>query len=158
MPPRKALDKCASVSTAVQAKLTSDQIWNFPRLDVDTGASERGRGNRIPTGSSGMLMKQVRGVIMVNNNLQIQNRTPAGKISSAEIENDAERNALRLVDTALSQPTEVETEQVPWVCPGLNPREIIRVSVAHEAQLIANSLTRMQSLLSRLDPVTVYQT
>jgi osmotically-inducible protein OsmY len=33
------------------------------------------------------LTKQVRGVIMVNNNLQIQNRTPAGKSSSEEIEN-----------------------------------------------------------------------
>ena len=76
-----------------------------------------------------------------------------------KIENDAERNALQLVDTALSQQAaEVETEQVPGVCPGLNPREIIRVNVAHEAQLIANSLTRMQSLLSRLDPVAVFQT
>jgi hypothetical protein len=76
-----------------------------------------------------------------------------------KIENDAERNALQLVDTALSQQAaEVETEQAPGVCPGLNPREITRVNVAHEAQLIANSLTRMQSLLSRLDPVAVFQT
>jgi hypothetical protein len=72
-----------------------------------------------------------------------------------KIENDAERNALQIVNTALSQATEteVETEQAPAVCPGLNPREITRVNVAHEAQLIANSLTRMQSLLSRLDAV-----
>jgi hypothetical protein len=77
-----------------------------------------------------------------------------------KIENDAERNALQLVNTALSQATEteVEPEQAPGICPGLNPREMTRLNVAREAQLIANSLTKMQSLLSRLDRVAVFQT
>ena len=68
-----------------------------------------------------------------------------------QVENDAERNALELVRTALLQTTEVETEQAPGVCPGLNFVDMTSVSVAHEAQLICNSLTRMQSLLSVYD-------
>jgi hypothetical protein len=68
-----------------------------------------------------------------------------------KVENDAERNALKLVHTALLQTTEVETEQAPGVCPGLNLVDMTSVSVAHEAQLICNSLTRMQSLLSIYD-------
>ena len=66
-------------------------------------------------------------------------------------ENDAERNALELVRTAFLQTTEIETEQAHGVCPGLNLVEMTSVSVAHEAQLICNSLTRMQSLLSVYD-------
>ena len=64
-----------------------------------------------------------------------------------KVENDAERNALKLVHTAL-QTTEVETKQAPGLCPGLNPAEITRMNVAHEARLIGISLTRMQSFLS----------
>ena len=64
-----------------------------------------------------------------------------------KVENDAERNALKLVHTAL-QTTEVETEQAPGICPGLNLVENTSVSVAHEARLIGISLTRMQSFLS----------
>jgi len=72
-----------------------------------------------------------------------------------EVENDAERNALELVRTMLLQITEVQREQAAWpgLCPELNPVENTRVSVAHEARSICNSLTRMQSLLSVHDPV-----
>jgi len=68
-----------------------------------------------------------------------------------KVENDAERNALQLVHTALLQTSEVETEQAPGICPGLNLVENTSVSVAHEARLIGISLTRMQSLLSVYD-------
>ena len=64
-----------------------------------------------------------------------------------KVENDAERNALNLVHTAV-QTTEVETERVPGVCPGLNHVDIINVSLAREAHLIGISLSKMQSLLS----------
>jgi len=68
-----------------------------------------------------------------------------------KVENDVERNALKLVHTALLQTTAVETDQAPGVCPGLNLDDITSVSVAHEAQLIGISLTSMQSLLSVYD-------
>jgi hypothetical protein len=69
-----------------------------------------------------------------------------------KVENDAERNALKLVHKALLQTTEVETEQAPGLCPGpKNLVDITSVSVAHEARLIGISLTRMQSLLSVYD-------
>jgi len=67
-----------------------------------------------------------------------------------EVENDAEKNALQLVHTALLQTTDttVGTEQAPGLCPGLNLIDINNMSVAREARLIGISLTRMQSLLS----------
>ena len=68
-----------------------------------------------------------------------------------KVENDAERNALKLVLTALLQTTEVEAAQAPGVCPGANLVEITNVRVADKAQSICNSLTRMQSLLSVYD-------
>jgi hypothetical protein len=74
-----------------------------------------------------------------------------------KVENDAERNALELVHTALLETTEVETGQAPGVCPGLNLVDITSVSVAHEAQLIGISLTRMQSLLSLYDLPQSYE-
>src|SRR5436190_1351254 len=61
----------ASISTAVQAKLTSDQVSNFPRIDVDT---ERGVVNlsgvvetETQRAQAAYLARQVRGVVMVNN-------------------------------------------------------------------------------------------
>jgi hypothetical protein len=65
------------------------------------------------------------------------------------IENDAERHALKLVQTALLQTPEVETKQAPGVCPGRNLRDI--TSVTHEAQLLCIALSRMQSFLSVYD-------
>lgn len=73
----------ASISAAVQTKLTSDRLSNFPRIDVDT---ERGVVNlsgvvetEAQRARADRLARQVDGVIKVNNNLQIQNRLPSGK-------------------------------------------------------------------------------
>jgi len=72
----------ASISTAVQTKLTSDRLSNFPRIDVDT---ERGVVNlsgvvetEAQRARAERLAHQVDGVVKVNNNLQIQNRLPSG--------------------------------------------------------------------------------
>jgi hypothetical protein len=76
----------ASISTAVQGKLTSDRLSNFPRIDVDT---ERGVVNlsgvvetEAQRAQASRLAKQVEGVVRVNNNLQIQDRPPSGKQST----------------------------------------------------------------------------
>ena len=73
----------ASISTAVQTKLTSDRVANFPRIDVDT---ERGVVNlsgivetEVQRARAERLAHEVEGVVKVNNNLQIQNRPPTGK-------------------------------------------------------------------------------
>ena len=75
----------ASISTAVQTKLTRDRPGNFPRIDVDT---ERGVVNlsgivetEAQRTQAARLAQQVEGVVKVNNNLQIQNRPIAGKSS-----------------------------------------------------------------------------
>src|SRR5262245_4963165 len=73
----------ASITTAVQTKLTRDRLSNFPRIDVDT---ERGVVNlsgvvetEAQRAQAERLARQVEGVVRVNNNLQIQNRLPSGK-------------------------------------------------------------------------------
>jgi hyperosmotically inducible periplasmic protein len=73
----------ASISTAVQAELTRDRVSNFPRIDVDT---ERGIvylsgivETEAQRAHAERLAWRVEGVRKVNNNLQIQNRLPAGK-------------------------------------------------------------------------------
>jgi len=66
----------ASITAAVQGKLTSDRIGNFARIDVDT---ERGVvnlsgvvRNAEEKARAAELARQVDGVKRVNNNLQIQ--------------------------------------------------------------------------------------
>ena len=82
----------AAISTAVQTKLTSDRVANFPRIDVDT---ERGVVNlsgvvetEAQRAQAERLAHQVEGVVKVNNNLQIQNRLPSGKSTTAPSANE----------------------------------------------------------------------
>jgi|SwirhisoilCB2_FD_contig_31_9227914_length_928_multi_8_in_0_out_0_2 hyperosmotically inducible protein len=76
----------ASISTAVQSKLTSDRMSNFTRVDVDT---ERGVVNLSGVVQSAEqkaraseLTRQVNGVKKVNNNLQVQDQpAKTGRLS-----------------------------------------------------------------------------
>ena len=76
----------ASISTAVQSKLTSDRVSNFTRVDVDT---ERGVVNLSGVVQSAEqkaraseLARQVNGVKRVNNNLQVQDQpAKTGRLS-----------------------------------------------------------------------------
>ena len=75
----------ASISTAVQSKLTADRMSNFTRVDVDT---ERGVVNLSGVVQSAEqkaraseLARQVNGDKKVNNNLQVQDQTKTGKLS-----------------------------------------------------------------------------
>ena len=76
----------ASISTAVQSKLTSDRVSNFTREDVDT---ERGVVNLSGVVQSAEqkaraseLARQVNGVKRVNNNLQVQDQpAKTGRLS-----------------------------------------------------------------------------
>jgi len=76
----------ASISTAVQSKLTGDRVSNFTRVDVDT---ERGIVNLSGVVQSAEqkaraseLARQVNGVKRVNNNLQVQDQpSKTGKLS-----------------------------------------------------------------------------
>lgn len=88
----------ASISTAVQTKLTRDRLSNFPRIDVDT---ERGVVNlsgvvetEAQWARAERLAREVEGVARVNNNLQIQNRPPSEK----------QTNPAHAQDTKAAQP------------------------------------------------------
>jgi uncharacterized protein YdeI (BOF family) len=85
----------ASISTAVQTKLTSDRLSNFPRIDVDTERGVVNLSGVVETEAqrtrAERLAHQVDGVVKVNNNLQIQNRLPSGKSATAPSADD--RNA-----------------------------------------------------------------
>ena len=75
----------ASISTAVQMKLTSDRLSNFSRVDVDTERSVVNLSGVVETeeqrAQAGRLARQVDGVARVNNNLQVQNQpTKTGKV------------------------------------------------------------------------------
>jgi hyperosmotically inducible protein len=76
----------ASITTAVQSKLTADRISNFTRVDVDT---ERGVVNLSGVVASAdqkaraaELARQVNGVKRVNNNLQVEGQpAKTGRLS-----------------------------------------------------------------------------
>ena len=75
----------ASISRAVQTKLTSDRLSNFSRIDVDTERGVVYLSGVVETeaqrAQAAHLAQQVNGVVRVNNNLQIKNRPAAGKAS-----------------------------------------------------------------------------
>jgi hyperosmotically inducible protein len=66
----------ASITTAVQAKLSSDRLSNFSRIDVDTERGVVTLTGVVKSAEQKMrvveLTRQVAGVRTVNNNLQIQ--------------------------------------------------------------------------------------
>lgn len=76
----------ASISTAVQTKLTSDRVSNFARVDVDTERGVVNLSGVVPSAEQKAraeeLARQVNGVTRVNNNLQIQGQpTTTGKLN-----------------------------------------------------------------------------
>ena len=66
----------ASITTAVQAKLSSDRLSNFSRIDVDTERGVVTLNGVVKSAEQKMhvveLTRQVAGVRTVNNNLQSQ--------------------------------------------------------------------------------------
>jgi hypothetical protein len=72
----------ASITAAVQKKLTSDRFSNFTRIDVDTERGVVNLSGIVQTEEQrmrmGRLANEVAGVVKVNNNLQIQNRPTTG--------------------------------------------------------------------------------
>lgn len=66
----------ASISTAVQTKLTGDRVSNFTRVDVDTERGIVQLSGVVPSSEQKSraeeLTRQVNGVRRVNNNLQVQ--------------------------------------------------------------------------------------
>ncbi len=66
----------ASISTAVQTKLTGDRVSNFTRVDVDTERGVVQLSGVVPSSEQKSraeeLTRQVNGVRRVNNNLQVQ--------------------------------------------------------------------------------------
>lgn len=66
----------ASITSAVQAKLTQERLANFPRIDVDTEHGVVNLSGMVQTDAqrveAALLAQEVEGVIRVNNNLQLQ--------------------------------------------------------------------------------------
>ncbi|MBL8036614.1 MAG: BON domain-containing protein [Nitrospira sp.] len=71
----------ASITAAVQSKLTADKASNFPRIDVDTERGVVSLNGVVKSitdkEEAGRIASQVSGVRRVNNNLQIQSQ-PSG--------------------------------------------------------------------------------
>jgi hyperosmotically inducible periplasmic protein len=76
----------ASISTAVQSKLTADRISNFTRVDVDTERGTVSLSGVVQSAEqkarASELARQVNGVKRVNNNLQVQDQpAKTGKLA-----------------------------------------------------------------------------
>jgi osmotically-inducible protein OsmY len=69
----------ASITAAVQGKLTTDRVSNFSRIDVDTERGVVNLGGVVRSAEekarAAELARQVEGVKRVNNNLQVQSAT-----------------------------------------------------------------------------------
>lgn len=72
----------ASISTAVQTKLTSDRMSNFARVAVETERGVVHLNGIVPSSEQKAraeeLARQVNGVARVNNNLQIRSQATTG--------------------------------------------------------------------------------
>jgi osmotically-inducible protein OsmY len=86
----------ASISAAVQAKLTSDRVSNFLHVDVNAkrgivtlsgiveSTAQRDQAER--------LARQVKGVLRVHNTLQIQSHSPGGIPTQPNYTHDTKSN------------------------------------------------------------------
>lgn len=66
----------ASITAAVQSRLTADRMANFTRVDVDTQQGVVNLSGIVPSADQKVraaeIARQVQGVKRVNNNLQVQ--------------------------------------------------------------------------------------
>ena len=121
----------ASITTAVQTKLTKDHLSNFPRIDVDT---ERGVVNlsgivetEAQRAQAHRLAHQVEGVVRVTNNLQIQNRLPTGKET-----NPAKANEMNAVQAErMSGPADPQERTMSAQGVSIIQGDVVRVDGAH---------------------------
>jgi hyperosmotically inducible protein len=121
----------ASITTAVQTKLTKDHLSNFPRIDVDT---ERGVVNlsgvvetTAQRAQAERLAHQVEGVVRVTNNLQIQNRLPTGKETSPAHVNEMKAGQPERT----SGPADPQEKTMPAQGVSLIQGDVVRVDGAH---------------------------
>ena len=121
----------ASITTAVQTKLTKDHLSNFPRIDVDT---ERGVVNlsgivetTAQRDQAERLARQVEGVVRVTNNLQIQNRLPTGKETGPAHANEMKAGQLERT----RGPADPKERPMPAQGVSLLQGDVVRVDGAH---------------------------
>ena len=133
--------KDASITTAVQTKLTSDRLSTLSRIDVDTERGVVNLSGVVETegqrARAERLAHQVEGVVRVNNNLQIQNRLPSEKHT----------NPAHAQDTKASQPERAKTQGVNIIQGDVLRVEydnlIIQRSDGHEVRLQFDENTEM---------------
>ena len=154
----------ASISTAVQTKLTSDRLSNFPRIDVDT---ERGVVNlsgvvetQAQRARAERLAHQVEGVVRVNNNLQIQNRLPSEKQTTPSHAQDTkagqpETNSERVDQKDMSMQTQGVSVIQGEVVRVEGDTYFVRGRDGREISLHADTTTMKTETIKRGDRVEV---
>ena len=126
----------ASISNAVQAKLTSDRVSQFLHVNVTT---ERGIvtlsgivATKAQRGQAERLARQVKGVLKVKNILQIKNRPAAGKpVPPNQPPNTKGHPPLQGVRTIQGEVVRVDGENY-----------IVKSDDGREVQLQADIMTR----------------
>ena len=138
----------ASITTAVQTKLTSDRLSNFSRIDVDTERGVVNLSGVVKTVAQRALAErlayQVEGVVRVNNDLLVQNPLPSGDLPSSVQTNEVKT----------SQPESTKTHQVNIIRGDVLRVEydnlIIQRSDGHEVRLHIDEHTEMAGYDGRI--------
>jgi len=117
----------ASISAAVQKKLTSDRVSNFMRINVDTERGVVNLSGIVQTEEQrmrmGRLANEVAGVVKVNNNLQVQNRSTTGTRPSAAQADDIQTGRHEGKDAPIDQREMALRQQGVQIIQG----EVVRV-------------------------------
>ena len=121
----------ASISAAVQKKLTGDRFSNFVRIDVDTERGVVNLSGIVQTEEQrmriGRLASEVAGVAKVNNNLQIQNRSTTGTQPNAGQADDMQTDRHERRGSPADQKEMAQQQQGVQIVQG----EVVRVDGEH---------------------------
>ena len=128
----------ASISSAVQTKLTSDHLSNFTRIDVDTERGVVNLSGVVETeeqrARAERLAHHVTGVVKVINSLQIQNHPPMNRPSSPpasderrserKVGQDPKEMTLQMQGVHLVQGKVVRVEGTTYFVQGQDGKEV----------------------------------
>jgi hyperosmotically inducible protein len=140
----------ASITTAVQTKLTKDHLSNFPRIDVDTERGVVNLSGVVETADQRVLAEylthQVEGVVGVTNHLQVQNRLPSGKETNASHANEMSAENSRVIATEGTAKGET-TDEPGQQGLGLSPESGISTIIMGGPEIVEGKITKIEGEL-----------
>jgi hyperosmotically inducible periplasmic protein len=140
----------ASITTAVQAKLTRDRLSNFAGIDVDTERGVVNLSGVVETADqralAEYLTRQIDGVVRVTNHLQIQNRLPSGKETNAPHATGINADNSRVIVTEGTAKGET-TDEPGQQGVGLNPESRTSNIIMGGPDIVEGKITKIEGEL-----------